>query len=180
MPSAPEPPTGATTPPPAGVAGETPPAGNVGVAWDAPRRWVATMGSGMRFLTYAVPGAPAAPDGDCGVYFFGPSNGGGVEPNLARWQSEFENGTPRRSTRTVHGLPVTEFDIAGTYRAHADMSGTPVAPQPHFALLGAIVQGPNGDVFFTLLGPEHTVKAAEPEFDAMVNSVRPRAIKPRA
>jgi hypothetical protein len=41
-------------------------------------------------------------------------------------------------------------------------------------LLGAIVQGPRGEVYFKLTGPEKTVQSAEHDFDAMLRSIGPK------
>jgi hypothetical protein len=40
-----------------------------------------------------------------------------------------------------------------------------------FRLLGAIVSGPEGPVFFKLTGPSKSVAAAEKDFTAMINSL---------
>jgi hypothetical protein len=39
-------------------------------------------------------------------------------------------------------------------------------------LLGAIIEGPSGEVFFKLTGPAKTIAAAESEFQAMLKSVK--------
>jgi hypothetical protein len=44
--------------------------------------------------------------------------------------------------------------------------------RPGYRLLGAIVEAPQGNVFFKLTGPLATVGAAEPELDALVASIR--------
>jgi hypothetical protein len=38
--------------------------------------------------------------------------------------------------------------------------------------VGAIVEAPEGNVFFKLTGPAKTVQAARPAFDKMLQSVR--------
>ena len=43
--------------------------------------------------------------------------------------------------------------------------------KPGWRLLGAIVQGPHGPVFFKLTGPAATVGRAEHDFDAMLASL---------
>jgi hypothetical protein len=40
-----------------------------------------------------------------------------------------------------------------------------------YALLGAIIEGPNGGVFFKLTGPVKTLASAERDFDAMLASL---------
>jgi hypothetical protein len=41
----------------------------------------------------------------------------------------------------------------------------------NYRLLGAIVAGPQGSVFFKFTGPAKTVAAAQPEFDALIASM---------
>lgn len=166
-------PDGSSGAPDAGQQGQIPKP-PIGIAWDAPARWVGVLGEGMRFMTYVVPGTDDSQDGDCGVYYFGPGAGGGAGANLERWASEFDDADFEHSTATVHGLAVTRARIRGTYRSHMTEDGTPSDPRPDTMLLGAIVQGPHGDVFFTLVGPTETVRRAEPEFDAMLASVHRR------
>jgi hypothetical protein len=51
------------------------------------------------------------------------------------------------------------------------MSGPKVA-KPGFKLLGAIVQGKEGAVFFKFTGPAKTVEAAQKAFEALLASVK--------
>jgi hypothetical protein len=157
-------PPGQVAPPPPGL--------DVGVAWTVPKRWVAEMGRSMRVATYVVPGAGAA-DGECAVYYFGPGQGGGIDANLDRWAGEFEGApTPERTSRTVSGMSVTRVRLKGTYRAHAMMGGGSEEPKADHELLGAIVDGPNGSIFFKFTGPARTVDAAMRDFDAMLGSMK--------
>jgi hypothetical protein len=41
-----------------------------------------------------------------------------------------------------------------------------------YRLLGAIVEAPEGNVFFKLTGPAATVGAAQADFDALVGSMK--------
>jgi hypothetical protein len=41
----------------------------------------------------------------------------------------------------------------------------------NYRLLGAIVEAPEGNVFFKFTGPAKTVAANQPKFDALLNSV---------
>jgi hypothetical protein len=44
--------------------------------------------------------------------------------------------------------------------------------KPGYALLGAIVEGPAGRVFFKLTGPQKTVDASKAEFENMLKTLR--------
>lgn len=135
----------------------------------------------MRAATYRVPRAAGdAEDGECAVFFFGAGQGGDVDSNIKRWiaQFELEGGKPadkaaRIGKETVNGLAVTRIDVSGTYLASAG----PMAPRgavrkPGFRLLGAIVEAPGGNVFFKFTGPARTVAQAQPQFEALVKSVK--------
>jgi hypothetical protein len=44
------------------------------------------------------------------------------------------------------------------------MPGQPAAPMENYALLGAIVEDPDGSVFVKMTGPKETVQAASEKF----------------
>ena len=58
--------------------------------------------------------------------------------------------------------------MSGTY--NAGMMGAPSAPQADRRMLGAIAEGPQGPIFFRLVGSVETVARAEDAFDALVAS----------
>ncbi len=49
--------------------------------------------------------------------------------------------------------------------------------KPGWRLLGAIVETPEGLVFFKCVGPDATMKKAEKEFDELVTSISPATAK---
>ncbi len=148
------------------------PASAGGIAWKVPARWTAGAGSAMRVATYEVPAAKGAEKGECAVFFFGPGQGGGVDDNVARWGKQFEGApTPQRSTQTVAGLRVTRAAVAGTYLAPGGPMMQSTGTKAGYRLLGAIVEAPEGNVFFKLTGPGPTVAAAQADFDALVASI---------
>src|ERR1700732_1069632 len=55
-----------------------------GVQWTQPKNWQAQAQRPMRLATYVVPDG-----GECGVYYFGPGQGGGVQANVERWVGQF-------------------------------------------------------------------------------------------
>jgi hypothetical protein len=144
-----------------------------GIAWTVPKRWSAQGERPMRVATYSVPAASGDPEpAECAVFHFGPNQGGGVDDNIARWVGQFENpSTPERSTQEIHGLSVARVHFNGTYTAPAGPNMAPTGQKAHYRLLGAIVSGPNGMVFFKLTGPEKTVRQAEREFDGLLQSL---------
>jgi hypothetical protein len=151
-----------------------PPAGTPGVDWTEPERWTREAPSGVRLATYQIPAKDGGDAAQCAVYYFGQGQGGGVEANIERWIGEFQDPPPAdRSTLQVNGMSVHRVEVSGTYFAHAMGSSDAATEQRDATLLGAIVEGPNGSLFFKLTGPSTTVSAAEAEFDAMLQSLRP-------
>jgi hypothetical protein len=127
----------------------------------------------MRAATYAVPAAKAAEAGECAVFFFGPGQGGSIDANVERWAKQFEGAPrPQRSTSAVAGLRVTRVQLAGTYLAPGGPMMQSTGKQTGYRLLGAIVEGAQGNVFFKLTGPAVTVDGARAEFEALVASLR--------
>jgi hypothetical protein len=141
---------------------------SAGLKWTAPAGWTSKGSAPMRAATYTVQ------DAECVVYFFGAGQGGSIDANISRWKGQFTvNGQPapaKVATRTVHGLPVTEMDVTGTYAGMAGPAMTPQAPKSDTRMLAAIVEGPGGNIFLKFTGPEKTIVANKTKFDQLVNS----------
>ena len=145
-----------------------------GLQWTAPASWKAQATRPMRAATYAVPAAPGdKEDGECAVFYFGPGQGGGVDDNLKRWASQFQtDAKPQTAKKTINGLSVTTIDLSGTYLASAGPMSPTKTSKPGYRLLGGIVEGPQGGVFFKFTGPAKTVAASQAVFDKLLASVR--------
>jgi hypothetical protein len=143
-----------------------------GIRWSAPARWTMQEPRPMRMATYAIPAAPGGEAGECGVFYFGAGKGGSVEENMDRWAKQFESpAAPKKSERTVHGLRVHLMDVAGTYLAPGGPMMQSQGRKSGWRLMGAIVEAPDGLVFFKCVGPAATIQKAEKDFDALVASV---------
>jgi hypothetical protein len=127
----------------------------------------------MRVATYMIPPADGDSDGaECAVFFFGTGQGGDVQSNINRWLGQFENaGKPEQSSKDVNGLHVTLVSVSGTYLAPGGPMMQSQGKKADYRLLGAIIEAPEGAVFFKLTGPLKTVGSAEKEFDSLVSSV---------
>ncbi|WP_171420422.1 hypothetical protein [Corallococcus exercitus] len=152
-----------------------------GLTWSAPAEWAAQPTRPMRAATYKVPAAKGdAEDAELAVFYFGQGQGGAVDANVKRWVAQFQkpDGKPledkdaKTKQEKVNGLPVTTVEVKGTYAGGGPMMG-PSTPKPNFKLRGAIVEGPEGALFYKLTGPEKTVNGAEKGFRKMVESVKP-------
>ena len=150
------------------------PPSDPGLQWTVPGRWVVAPQRAMRLATYTVPAAKGDDEGaECAVFYFGANQGGGVEDNLVRWIEQFEaSGKPVRGMTRIHDLPVARVKVAGTFLAPGGPAMESQGRKPGYELLGAIVTGPSGNVFFKLTGPTRTVEGAAAEFDRMLASMR--------
>jgi hypothetical protein len=147
-----------------------------GLRWVAPNGWKSEGARPMRAATYIVP--PAAGDHDtaeCAIYFFGAGQGGTVQANLDRWKDQVRGpgGKPAEaqiSKRTVHGLPVTTIDATGEYSGMGGPTASQPAMKAGYRLIGAIVEGPAGNVFIKFAGQAKTVAQNQAQFDQMIQS----------
>lgn len=153
------------------------PSGGSDVTWTPPSRWEAKPASGMRAATYITPAAKGDSEGaECAVFT---NIGGGVQANIDRWIGQFEQADgsssaakAKQKKETINGFAVTTVDLTGTFAGGGMAMGQPSTKKPNYRLLGAIVEGPNGEVFFKLTGPAKTVAAAQSEFQTMLKSVK--------
>jgi hypothetical protein len=154
-----------------------------GVEWTAPSNWKAQAARPMRAATYLVPAASGdADNGECGVYYFGAGQGGSVQANLDRWIGQFQqaDGKPAKQAaktknETVHGLKVTTVDVSGAYTGMGGPMASGGPAKPGYRLLGAIVEGREGSVFFKFTGPAKTVAANQAAFEKLIQSLKPKA-----
>jgi hypothetical protein len=108
------------------------------------------------------------------VFYFGPNEGGGVQANIDRWigqmkQPDGTSSATKAKTQELDGsVPITLVDLTGIYLSSSGPMMQVSAEKPGFRMMGAIVQGPQGAVFFKFTGPEKTVGANAPKFLAMV------------
>ena len=129
----------------------------------------------MRAATYSVPKAAGdSEDGECAVFYFGTGQGGSVQANIERWYGQFESTAkppaPREAKAGKH--KVTYVEHSGAYKSGGPMMATAAVKKPGFQLLGAIVEGPEGSVFFKLTGPAKTVSAAKTSFEKMIQGIQ--------
>ncbi len=149
-----------------------------GLKWTPPAGWKTDPSARpMRAATYVIPPVPGDKDtGECAVYFFGEGQGGSIQANLQRWQNQFQGvggkaAVSKTAKRSVHGLTVTTIEVSGAYSGMAGPMSGGGSPKAGYRMLGAIVEGPGGNVFFKFTGPEKSVTANQAKFDQMIASV---------
>ncbi|MEO6323477.1 MAG: hypothetical protein ABIT01_10185 [Thermoanaerobaculia bacterium] len=150
-----------------------------GLSWSVPKGWMTVpSASQMRKVTYKIPAAAGdAEPGEMAVFFFGQGQGGSVESNVERWMGQFESdkGAPpaaRPKVLKIGTIAVTLVSASGTYASGMPGTGQTVDKRG-WALYGAIAQGPQGPVFFKLVGPKKTIERSSGELDALVKSLKP-------
>jgi hypothetical protein len=131
----------------------------------------------MRIATYRIHAIVGDPDdAECAVYFFGPGQGGTVEANFDRWKHQFtapdgQSPVPAEiEKRVIAGVKVSTITVSGTYLGAGGMMSQEQVNKPHFRMRGAIIEAPDGLVFFKLTGPLNTVAAAETDFNSLLAS----------
>lgn len=157
-----------------------PPNAAGGLVWEVQEPLVAKApASSMRAAEYHV-------EGDAGpavltVFYFGAGQGGSVQANLDRWIAQFSqpDGSSNEQAAKIEdhefaGLAVKTLDLKGTFGGgSAPMMGQPSEPKTDHRVLGAIVTGPKGPVFFKMVGPASTIAKAESAFTRLIESVHP-------
>lgn len=145
-----------------------------GLRWTVPARWQAAVSRPMRVATYKIPAAPGTEDGECGIFYFGKGQGGSVEENVERWAGQFETSEkPRTAVKTINRFRVHTVEIAGTYLSPGGPMMQSQGKRPGWRLSGAIVEAPEGLVFFKCTGPAATIEKARKELDALLASLAP-------
>jgi len=146
-----------------------------GLRFNVPATWTRVpAASDMRAAQFRIPrSGETADDGELVLFHFGAGKGGGTQENVDRWLGQLTQpeGKPTKDVavttiRTVNGLKETIVDAPGTYTG---MGGEPA--KPGWRLLGAVVEGPGGPWFWKAVGPDTTIAAAKPAFEALLSSV---------
>jgi hypothetical protein len=147
-----------------------------GLAWHAEEPLVSrTPTSSVRAAEYIVRDHP---DAELAVFHFGAGQGGSVQDNVDRWLGQFTqpDGRDTHDVATIErreygGLPTTFVDTTGTF---SGMRGeAPAEGSGGQRMIGAIVEGPEGLVFFKLIGPTDAVTEAEGAFVHLLESIHP-------
>ncbi len=156
---------------PAQTAPETFPVGSLTFKRPADWAWIVPQSS-MRKAQLSVPGTEAGKNADITFFHFGPSGGGDLDSNVKRWLAQFQSapGTEKVEAKTLGGRKTTLVTTEGTFSS--GMPGQPAAPMDNHALLGAIIEDPEGSIFVKMTGPKATVQAARAKFLDFLESAR--------
>lgn len=159
-----------------------------GITLKTPANWKQQPPSNrLRLAQFVIPAAEGDKEpGELVVSFF-QGDGGGVDPNLKRWNEQY-TGDERKIKLAKGTSPQGSYywsDVSGTYLKSE--GGGPFAPgkktpMPGYRTLSVILQVPDeGNYFLRLTGPEKTVAAAaenfRKSFDAVADKESPYELK---
>lgn len=150
-----------------------------GVAWTVPQGWEEQGARAMRAASYTIR-TNREGTAECAVFYFGTGQGGGIQANIDRWIHQFAQTDGSISTERAHtshaeksGWSLTTVDVSGSYTGGMGPASQSQEPQPGYRMLAAIIEGPEGPVFFKLTGPEAVVQASVSDFNTLLDSLRP-------
>jgi hypothetical protein len=100
---------------------------------------------------------------------FGAGQGGNAADNVTRWFAQFPGSEAKRKTENVQtgSVKITYVTTEGTFSS--GMPGGPTTPMSGYALCGAILESPDGNVFIKMTGPGAVVKSSSDAFKKMVS-----------
>lgn len=127
--------------------------------------WV-EVSSPMRKAQLKVPDADGKAGAEVVFFQFGP-NAGSTQANVDRWLRQFDpRDKDSKEETTVGKTKITYVQAEGTYKS--GMPGGPTTPMADYALMGAIIESEDGNVFVKMTGPKALVKANVAEFKKMI------------
>ncbi len=150
-----------------------------GASWGIPQDWEVGPPAPMRAGTYFASTAEGDAEGaECRVNFFGQGQGGNVQQNIDRWQSQMEApeqegvfADPLVSQVTVNELNVSIVELSGTYLRKSRPMASEFTRKPDYKMFAAIVQAPGGMLFFKMTGPARTMELQREAFRQMIGSL---------
>lgn len=140
-----------------------------GVTFSKPEKWKKVRpASSMRAAQLEVHEGSAK--ANVVFFYFGPGGAGGVNANVDRWLKQFQESrdkiNPKVETKKINKTKVTFVEAEGTF-----MDGPPFGaktPKSGYALLGVIVEGPQGMIFIKATGPKKIIQNADRDARKMV------------
>ncbi|MEI9895367.1 MAG: hypothetical protein WDN28_16135 [Chthoniobacter sp.] len=136
-----------------------------GLTFKRPADWAwVPVSSPMRKAQLKVPGTKPNEAAEITFFHFGPDGGGDIQSNAQRWVSQFRGNenAAKIEEQEIGGAKVTLVSTEGTYSS--GMPGGPTTTLENYALLGAIIEHPEGNVFVKMTGPAPLVKDSRKKF----------------
>jgi hypothetical protein len=138
--------------------------------YQTPKGWTKGQPRGMRKAQLTAPGKDGKDGAEVTFFYFGEGGGGPVEDNVARWIGQFKDQkNSKEESKTVNGVKITYVSTEGTFMSGPPFGGAKT-PMSNSGLLGAIVEGKQGNVFIKMTGPLATIKGVDAGFRGMVEN----------
>ena len=117
--------------------------------------------------------------GEVVAFYFGPGIGGSSKENIEAWIGTMFNaeGHPAAAEIKHHdiaGLKISQVVLFGTYNQVISLPGVPPVPKSNYGLLGAVIENPQGNIYWRFTGPEPLITATLPLFNKVIDSVKPQ------
>jgi len=136
-----------------------------GLTFTRPADWAwVPVSSPMRKAQLKAPGDKPGEFADITFFHFGPQGGGDIQSNAQRWVNQFHGneGAAKIESKEMGGAKVTLVSTEGTFTS--GMPGGPTTTLDNYALLGAIIENPEGNVFVKMTGPVDVIKGLKQKF----------------
>jgi hypothetical protein len=165
------------------LSGPSFPVGNL--QFTIPAKWrIEMVQSPVRGGQWRVP--PLRPDGEGGevvAFYFGKGIGGSPKENVEAWVGTMFNAEGHPSAYEIKRHEMGSFKISqvvmfGTYNQAVSLPGIPPQPKSNYGLLGAVIENPEGNIYWRFTGPEALITANLPLFNKIVDSVKPQEKAP--
>ncbi len=150
-----------------------------------PSKWrIEPVESPARGGQWRVPPLHGAGEGgEVVVFYFGKGVGGTAKENIEAWIGTMFNaeGNPAAAEVKHHetgGLKISQVVLFGTYNQVVSMPGVPPKTKANYGLLGAVIENPQGNIYWRFTGPEPLITANLPLFNKVIDSVLPGGDKP--
>jgi hypothetical protein len=150
-----------------------------GVTFTPPSTWKDLGPTGMRNANYTF--GPVSGDKDSAtmaIFYFGQGQGGDPKSNIERWigQMQMPDGSDPHSHATtqeakVGDYPIHWVQVNGTYMSGGMMGGAPT-PKEQYMMAAAVVEAPQGSIFFKLTGPEKSASQMVEEFKTALLGIK--------
>lgn len=153
-----------------------------GLKFTVPSRWQSEPADNpARVGQWHVP-LPHGAEGEGGevvVFYFGRGVGGSAKENIAGWagtmtKADHSPATTEVKSHETGGLKISQVVIFGTYKQPVPLPGVPPQYKSNYGLLGAVIESPQGNIYWHFTGPAALVTASEPLFNKIIDSVKPQ------
>lgn len=152
-----------------------------GLKFTVPSKWISISADNpARVGQWQVPPLHGVGDpGEVVVFYFGRGIGGSPKENIEDWIGTMFNAEGHPAAAEVKSHRVGNFKISqvvifGTYNQTIPLPAVPPRQLSNYGLLGAVIEGPQGNIFWRFTGPEPLITASIPLFNKIIDSVQPQ------